>query len=58
MKAQNLILILEDGREIVATVPEFIKHGEILNVMKIRISEPYELPEGCTWEELDCKESG
>lgn len=52
MKAQNIILILEDGRKIVATCPEFMKVGESLVIKKVLAVKPFELPPGCTWEEI------
>ena len=52
MRAQNIILILDDGRMIVATCPEFMKAGESLTLKKVLAGEPFELPPGCKWEEI------
>lgn len=50
-RAQNIILFLKDGRKIVASVPEFHKSGDVVEVCDIQITEPYDLPDDTTWVE-------
>ena len=50
---QNLILELSDGRLINTTVPAFCKVGDQISITAIRVTNPKELPEGCSFEELE-----
>ena len=50
---QTLILELSDRRLVSATVPAFCHIGDPISVMAIRVTEPKELPEGCSFEELE-----
>ena len=53
---QNIIIHLEDGRRIQATVPAFCKEKEDLaniKVTKIEITEPAELPKGSGFQMIN-----
>ena len=52
-KYQNIILTLSDGREVIATTKEFMKEGDDLKIMDIKVTPPRELPEGMGFEEYD-----
>lgn len=54
MKMQNIILELSNGERVVATVPEFIKkEGEDIQVRKVMVTPPRELPDGCTFTNIE-----
>jgi len=46
MRAQNIVLVLSDGRKITATVPEFWDGTTDMAVREVKVGESYELPEG------------
>jgi hypothetical protein len=49
---QNVMLELSTGKLIHVTVPAFCQVGDRITVKEIRVTNPKELPTGCSFEEL------
>lgn len=49
---QSIVFELSDGRLITATVPAFCHVGDPVSVKEIRVTNPSELPEGFSFDEL------
>ena len=57
-RAQNITLTIGDGRTICATVPVFWELGEATPTLtNIKVSHPYNLPIGQSWEVFNAKEA-
>ena len=55
---QNVVFELTDGRLICASVPAFCHVGDQVSVKAIRVTNPVELPEGCSFENLERDSEG
>ena len=51
-RAQNVILTLSDGREVVGTFQEFAQEGDELLITSVRATRAFDLPDGYAWNDL------
>lgn len=55
---QNIVFELSDGRLISATVPAFCQLGDSVEVKRIRVTNPEELPKDYFFESLENNKPG
>lgn len=58
MKVQNIAIELTNGKELKATVPEFFKEGDSLDIIKVRVYPAFELPAHMKMEVIDFVKEG
>ncbi len=51
-KVQNVVLTLDDGTVVVLTGKAFFEKGDKRRILKIEFSEPRDLPDDYSWEEI------